>query len=73
MIFGTINEVSRSQIRLQNTPKITSMQAMFTANARSRFFAKARMQNGITRPQIISNQKNGAMDPAVSSVNRAMP
>ena len=71
--LGTMKAVNKSHTRLQNTPTTMSTQATLISTALWRFFANTRMQNGITRPQMISNQKKGAVGPVVKSAKVSAP
>ena len=72
-MLGTAKPVNMSQQRLQNTPATTSAEAAPTTFMLRRFFANTSRQKGMTKPQITSNQKNGAVPPNSSVLITAMP
>ena len=61
--FGFTNDDSNNQMRLQNTPSITNTPAVKKKRFDARRFVEIIKKNGITKPPIISNQKNGAVEP----------
>ena len=73
MTLNCTNEVSNSHTRLKNTPTTTHTLATATNPMRARFFANTRMQNGMSTPTMISNQKNGAVAPVAMMASVSAP
>ena len=71
--LSSTNEVSSSHTRLKNTPATTHTLAAATRPMRARFFANTRMQNGMSSPMTISNQKNGAVAPVAMMASVSAP